>query len=203
MVTALDVRPVDAGRWAELERFFGPNGAYSGCWCTYFRRRGREFDEGCRDQGAGNRRFLARLTAEGEMPGLLGYDGDEPVGWVSVAPRPQFERVLRSPTLRPGLVADDHPDDPSVWALVCFWIPRQRRGQGVGGRLLDAAVTYARSNEARVLEAYPVDTAGRKESTNSLYTGTLRMFLRAGFREVGRRSDRRPVVRRRLILRRR
>jgi len=196
VVNALDVRPVDASRWAELERFFGPNGAYSGCWCTYFRRRGREFEDGCRDKGAGNHEYLSRLTREGKLPGLLGYDGGEPVGWVSVAPRPEFGRVLRSPTVRPGIDPDDDPDDPSVWALVCFWIPRTGRGRGVGTALLDAAVTYAASRGARVLEAYPIDTGGTKVPTNSIYTGTLEMFLRAGFHEVGRRSGRRPIVRR-------
>ena len=76
----LVVRPVGRERWPDLERFFGPNGGYAGCWCTHFRRRGREFDEGCRDRGAGNRQFLERLTAEGAVPGLLAYEGDEPVG---------------------------------------------------------------------------------------------------------------------------
>jgi GNAT superfamily N-acetyltransferase len=190
------VRPVDAERWTELERFFGPNGAYAGCWCTYFRRRGSDFEAGCRDKGRGNREFLARLTRGGGVPGLLAYEGDEPVGWVSVGPRPQFGRVLRSPTLRPGLAKADDPADDSVWSLVCFWIPRRHRGHGLAAQLLDAAVAYAESGGATVLEAYPVDTGGQKAPANSVYTGTLPMFLDAGFREVGRRSDRRPVVRR-------
>lgn len=198
----LEVRPVDASRWPELERFFGPNGAYAGCWCTYFRRPGRDFEEGCRNRGAGNREFLARLTRDGTVPGLLAYDGGEPVGWVSVGPRPQFGRVLRSPTLRPGLAGGDDPDDPSIWSVVCFWVPRARRRQGMGSALLDAAVRYAAAEGAGVLEAYPVDTGGGKALASSLYTGTLPMFLRAGFREVGRRSARRPVVRRELHRRR-
>jgi ribosomal protein S18 acetylase RimI-like enzyme len=202
-VSELDVRPVDASRWADLASFFGPSGAYAGCWCTYFRRSGREFEDGCRGRGAGNREFLARLTREGAVPGLLAYDGGEPAGWVSVAPRPEFGRVLRSPILRPGLVAGDDPEDGSVWSLVCFWIPRARRGQGLGGALLDAAVSYAANAGGRVLEAYPVDTGGTKALASSLYTGTLPMFLRAGFEEVGRRSARRPIVRRRLAGRRR
>jgi GNAT superfamily N-acetyltransferase len=196
VVTPLTVQPVDAGRWADLERFFGPNGAYSGCWCTFFRRRGRAFEEGCRGGGAGNREFLARLTREGDVPGLLGYHGRDPVGWVSVAPRTEFGRVLHSPTLRPGLVSDDDPADPSVWAVVCFWVPRTWRRQGVGRQLLGAAVDHAAARGARILEGYPVDTRGERAPASALYPGTLGMFLRVGFREVGRRSDRRPIVRR-------
>ena len=192
----LAVRPVGPERWPDLERFFGPNGAYSGCWCVYFRRRGREFEEGCRDGGAGNRELLERLIAEGRVPGLLGYDGDEPVGWVSVAPRPEFPRVLRSPNLRPGLAPDDDPEDSSVWSVVCFWIPRNRRRRGLAPALLEAAVEYAASRGARVLEAYPIDTGEERVASSAIYTGTLRMFERAGFSEVGRRADRRPIVRR-------
>jgi len=194
-VTSPVVRPVGPELWSELERFFGPSGAYSGCWCTYFRRRGREFEEGCRQGGAGNRALLERLTEDGRVPGLIGYDGAEPAGWVSLAPRPEFGRLIRSPTLKPGLVEADDPDDLSVWAVVCFWVPRSRRRRGIGSALLAAAIEYAASRGARVLEAYPVDTGGEKQASASIYTGTLAMFERAGFIEVGRRSDRRPIVR--------
>ena len=92
-------RPVTAARWDDFAAFAGPRGLYSGCWCTYFRRKGAEFEAGCRNKGVGNREFLSRLTEEGRVPGLLAYGDDrDPVGWVSVGPRSDFGRVLRSPT---------------------------------------------------------------------------------------------------------
>jgi hypothetical protein len=45
------------------------------------------------------------------------------------------------------------------------------------------------------LEAYPVETGGAKGDPASLYTGTAAMFRRAGFREVRKRKDTRPVMR--------
>ncbi|MGZ4596191.1 MAG: hypothetical protein ACXV3V_04625, partial [Actinomycetes bacterium] len=95
------VRPVGPAQWPQLAAFFGPSGAYSGCWCMWWRRTSAEFDAGCLDGATGNRAALQRLTADGRVPGLLAYDGDAPVGWVSVAPRPEFGRVLRSPALKP------------------------------------------------------------------------------------------------------
>jgi hypothetical protein len=50
--------------------------------------------------------------------------------------------------------------------------------------LLDAAVEYAAQHGARLLEAYPVDTGGRRLPAASAYKGTVEMFERAGFRVV-------------------
>jgi GNAT superfamily N-acetyltransferase len=186
------VQPVTADRWDDFAAFAGPSGLYSGCWCTYFRRTGRDFEAGCRERGNGNRQFLRRITDEGRVPGLLGYLKDEPVGWVSVAPRGEFGRILRSPILKP---ADDDQDE-DVWSVVCFYIARSARRTGVATALLDAAVSHAFASGARVVEGYPVDTNGAKRPSAELYTGTLDLFTRAGFTEAFRRSPRRPVVRR-------
>ncbi|HEX2194446.1 MAG TPA: GNAT family N-acetyltransferase [Candidatus Limnocylindria bacterium] len=188
----LVARPLTPTRWQDLERLFGANGAYANCWCTFQRVTGREFSAGCANRGAGNRALLRRLTDEGRRPGLIGYRGGEPVGWVSVGPRPEFGRIVRSPITR---LAPAERDDASVWSVVCFYIPRQHRRQGVGTALLDAAVRYARSRGAATLEAYPVDTRGSRIPSNQAYTGTVDLFRRAGFRRAGARLPHRPLMR--------
>jgi GNAT superfamily N-acetyltransferase len=137
----------------------------------------------------GNRRGLEELVASRRRPGLLGYLGRTPVGWVSVAPRPEFGRVERSPILKPV-------DDKQVWAIVCFYIDRHHRGNGVASELLRAAVDYAAARGARVIEGYPIDVK-RKRSVASaeLFVGTVDMFAAAGFVEVERRSPTRPIMR--------
>jgi ribosomal protein S18 acetylase RimI-like enzyme len=196
-VNRYDVRPVTAGQWDRLAEFFGPSGAYSHCWCAWWRVPSKDFDAGCRDGGTGNREVLRRLTEEGRVPGLLAYrtgEPDTPVGWVSVAPRAEFGRVRRSRLLKPE--PDDMLDDEDVWSVACFWIPRGNRRQGVGRALLDGAVEYAFAQGAAAVEGYPVDTDGEKAAAASIFTGTAAMFADAGFSEVFRRSDRRPVMRR-------
>ena len=86
-------------------------------------------------------------------------------------------------------------DSEPVWSIVCFFIHRAARRQGVASTLLRAAIEHAGRQGARVVEAYPVATSGRA-SSGSIYTGTLAMFEAAGFREVARRSANRPIVRR-------
>jgi GNAT superfamily N-acetyltransferase len=191
-VAELVAHPLTPERWPDLERLFGPSGAYSNCWCAFQRVTGREFSAGCANRGAGNRALLRRLTEDGSRPGLIAYRDGEPVGWVSVGPRPEFGRILRSPITR---LAPDEAADPSVWSVVCFFIPRDHRGRGLGRALLDQALRHARRGGASVLEGYPVDTGGERVQASSAFTGTLALFRDAGFEVVDERVERRPVVR--------
>jgi len=181
---SLIIEPVTPQRWRDLVALFGERGAYSGCWCMYFRQSSEEFRTGA---GQPNRRALQRLVRGERIPGLLAYLDGEPVGWVSVAPRPEFSRVERSRTTKP---IDDEP----VWSIVCFYIDRGHRGRGVATALLDGAVKHAARNGARIVEGYPLDREGKIPSTEAYY-GTIGMFRDAGFTEVARRSDVRPIMR--------
>ncbi|MGH2725252.1 MAG: GNAT family N-acetyltransferase [Actinomycetota bacterium] len=184
---AVDVHPVTPDRWADLERLAGPRGAYAGCWCMWFRLSGREFEQRA---GKGNRRALKGLVDEGRTPGLLAYLDGEPVGWVSVAPREEFGRIERSPKLA-------RVDDAPVWSVVCFYMARGRRGQGIGAALLEAAVDHAAGRGATIVEGYPLDPEVRKITNSEAYHGLVPMFEKAGFTEVARRGGR-PIMRRRV-----
>jgi len=187
----LRTHPLTLTRWPDLERLFGPNGAYSNCWCAFQRVTGREFSAGCTNRGAGNRALLRGLADGPQAPGLLGYRDGQPVGWVSVGPRPGFGRILRSPITR---LSPDEAADPSVWSVVCFFIPRAERGRGVGRALLGSAVDHARASGARMVEGYPVDTRGQRIPSANAFTGTLDLFAAAGFRPISERVAGRPLV---------
>jgi predicted GNAT family acetyltransferase len=97
-------------------------------------------------------------------------------------------RDLQSPR-RP----DARTDEPgAVWSLVCFFVPRWLRGNGVTARLIEAAVDHARTRGTTVVEAYPVDP----DSPSYRFMGLVPTFRAAGFREVGRAGRRRHVMRR-------
>lgn len=166
--------PLTAEHWDDLAALFGPNGAYSGCWCTWWRLSAKEFDGASPE--ARRERLRAR-AGQAPPPGLLAYgDNDRrAIGWVAVAPAEEFPRILRSRTIGPG-------DPTGVWSINCFFIAKDARGQGVATALLDAAVHFAEEHGATAVEAYPIDPTGRRAS--DLYTGTMAQFRRAGFEET-------------------
>ena len=127
-----------------------------------------------------NRAELASRAGDDPPAGLLAYDGDRVVGWVSLGPRPTYERLEASRVLAP---VDDRP----TWSIVCFVVAKAARGHGVARAMLDAAVRHVKANGAALLEAYPVDTAGDRVPAANAFRGTLRMFESAGFTEVARR----------------
>jgi GNAT superfamily N-acetyltransferase len=190
-MTGLEVKPLTRGRWSDLLELFGDRGAYSGCWCMFFRRTSAEFEEGCRNKGAGNRAAFEALVDRRRSPGLLAYLDGRPVGWCSVAPRNEFGRVERSPVTKPI------DEQEKVWAIVCFYLDRHHRRSGVASALLEAAVAHAAAKGAKVVEGYPIDVKGARKPSAELYHGTASMFADAGFEEVARRSPTRPLMRRR------
>jgi GNAT superfamily N-acetyltransferase len=188
----LEVHPLTPDRWPDLVELFGETrGAYSGCWCMYFRQTNAEFSEGARKGGPKNRDALKGIVDGGRVPGLLGYLDGRPVGWVSVAPREEFGRVERSRSTKP---IDERP----AWAIVCFYLDRHHRGQGVATGLLDAAVAYAERNGATLVEGYPIDPGDDGVPNAEAYYGIASMFERAGFEQVAARTPKRRVMRREL-----
>jgi GNAT superfamily N-acetyltransferase len=135
------------------------------------------------EHGAPKKRALGSLVRADKEPGLLAYENGEAVGWISVAPREDYEALLRSPQYRP------QDEDEDVWSIVCFVVDRPRWGEGVAAALLDGAIEHARARSAAHLEAYP------HRSKKDNYMGHVDLFLERGFRIV-RKTGTRAVVRR-------
>jgi GNAT superfamily N-acetyltransferase len=176
-VSDLEVRPASADRWTDLAELFDNKGDAAACSCMWFRVHPKTFSASGK---AGNRAAMATRVAAGEEPGLIAYDSDRPVGWVSVAPRRDFVRIETPPAPGRGEMREE-----GVWAVVCFFIAPGQRKKGIASALLASAIEYARDHGARVLEAYPIDRFS-PISNSDAYTGVVSMYARAGFREVGR-----------------
>lgn len=185
----LRIAPAGEAPFDDVAAVFGTRGDPAHCWCQWYKIPGGDWrsigDEELRD------RLKAQLETSGAGPGLLAYDGDTPVGWCAVEPRPHLDR-LRQSRLVLGGTAHADLDDPEIWAVTCFVVPRAYRRRGVGRALASAAVTYAREHGAQVVEAYAVDAGLREKAPAAeLFHGTVTMFEAAGFAEVARpRPDR-------------
>jgi hypothetical protein len=62
--------------------------------------------------------------------------------------------------------------------------------------MIEAACAFAADHGADCVEAYPVEPKKDPLPPVFAYTGIASAFLRAGFREVARRSETRPIMRR-------
>ena len=181
---SIEFREVDRSRWDYFERLFEARGGPKYCWCMVWRRRPRgasRSDAQAKNQA--KKDAIHGLVESGTQVGILGYLDDEPIAWCSIAPRDSY-RNLGGP--------DDLGDgSESVWSIVCFFVPRRLRGQGMMRQLIEAAVDHAREKGATVVEAYPVDPT----SPSYRFMGFVGTFESMGFREVGRAGTRRHVMR--------
>jgi GNAT superfamily N-acetyltransferase len=184
-LSALEFQPLTPERWPDLETLFGEHGAYGGCWCMWWRITRSQFSK---QQGEGNRQALQALVASGEVPGLLAYAQGEPVGWCSVAPRDSYPSLNRSPVLK-------RLDDRPVWSIVCFYVDKEYRSQGLTLELIRAAIEYVRGQGSQVIEAYPSQPKGQRLPPVSSYMGLPSLFEQAGFVECARPSPSKVIMR--------
>jgi len=181
---SLEFEPLTYDKWKDFTSLFGRKGACGGCWCMWWRQTASDFEA---SKGDGNRRKMRNLVKKGKVPGILACHEGKPVGWCAVAPREEYPRLARSRILKPI-------DGRQVWSVVCLFVARDHRGMGVSSALIGAAVDFVRDRGGKTLEAYPVEPRKRMPDAFAFH-GLAVSFLRAGFREVARRSATRPVMR--------
>ncbi len=176
----IEILPATGDRFDDAETALD-SGDGPGCQCQWWLLTNAEFQQSSRDDLT--TRFHAEMHGD-RSPGLIAYVDGEPAGWVRVGPRVDQARLLRT---RDVTTATEEPlDADDVWSVSCFVVRTAHRGTGLMKKLLDAAVSTARTAGARVVEAYPLDPTVTKRSANQLYRGTVSMFEQAGFDVVDR-----------------
>ena len=181
----LVAQPLTPDRWSDFETLFGEKGAYGGCWCMWWRITRREFEE---KQGDGNRAAMKDIVESGEIPGLLFYQDQHAVAWCSIAPRENYASLNRSRILK-------KLDDTPVWSLVCFFVDKTYRNQGLIQEILRGAIDYVRHQGGKIIEAYPTVPKGTELPPVSSYMGLPSMFEKAGFVQVAQPSKSKVIMR--------
>lgn len=167
---AIEVRPADV--FDDVAAVIGPKKPTSNvCFCLSYRLLSSKENVALREPQRSER--VRELCSMDPPPGVLAYDGDEPVGWAAVHPRADtsFSKNRRIP----------HVDDLDVWSVWCFRVRPGHRKKGLVHHLLAGAVDFARANGAPAIEGYPVDNRGEKVDLTMAYVGTRAVFEEAGF----------------------
>lgn len=114
----------------------------------------------------------------GTPVGLLAYKDGKPIGWCAVAPRDSYK----------NLGGDETKQD--VWSVVCFFMQRQHRGQGLSSLFLAQATKFAQKHGAHYIEGYPVS----KDSPSYRFMGYIPTFEKAKLEFIKNAGARRNVM---------
>lgn len=165
----IEVRP--ATNFEDVKTLVGPKRPDATvCWCLSYRIPSKQ---NVSLRGGERGELVRQLVGQDPPPGVIAYDGGEPVGWAAVHPRADtsFARNRKIP----------HVDDRDAWSVWCLRVRPGHRGKGISHHLLAGAVEMARSYAAPVVEGYPVDNGGSKVDLTMAYVGTRKLFEDAGF----------------------
>jgi GNAT superfamily N-acetyltransferase len=184
-ISKIEFHPLTPKRWKDLVKLFGERGACGGCWCMYWRLKRSQFE---RQKGIANKKAMKIIVDSGKIPGILAYDGGDPIAWCSVAPREVYKTLERSRILK-------RVDDQKVWSVVCFFVTKEHRHKNVSVKLLRAAIDYVSSQGGKLVEGYPIEPKKDQMPDVFAWTGLASGFRKAGFVEVLRRSETRPIMR--------
>ncbi|MGU3643927.1 GNAT family N-acetyltransferase [Microbacterium sp. C23T] len=186
----ITIEPATADRFDDAQHALSGGGDGHGCQCQWWMITNAEWQKTSQEQREG---LLRDEIDAGPPPALIAYVDGEAAGWVRIGPRTKQVRIGRT---RNFSDASQEPwDDDSVWSVSCFVVRKEHRQHGLNAKLLDAAIDYARTSGARVIEAYPLDLdAGKKIPVNDLFHGVLSTFEEAGFREVARPKPHLAIV---------
>ncbi|MEU2395667.1 GNAT family N-acetyltransferase [Streptomyces sp. NPDC007369] len=169
---AIEIRP--AAVFEDVSAVLGPKSpGATVCWCLSHRIPSKLNNE---LRGPARGEYVAELCRSQPPPGVIAYDGDEPVGWAAVAPRSETS-FARSRTI-------PRVDDLPVWSLWCVRVRPGHRRKGISHALIAGAVEFARSHGAPVVEAYPLDSGDARVDLTMAYPGIRKNFERAGFVHV-------------------
>jgi GNAT superfamily N-acetyltransferase len=185
------IHPLTPERWSDLEDLFGPErGGNSGCWCMWPRIARAHY---AAMEKADRKAAFHAIVRSGAVPGLIAYEGDKPIGWCAVGPRASVARFNSARASRP-IETGEARDARLVYAITCFFVRTGYRKLGLTRRLASAAVEFARLNGAEAVEACTID-ADRPLIWGDGFVGVSSVFASLGFREIARRSPRRPLMR--------
>jgi hypothetical protein len=178
-VTALTPETWDAfARMAERH-----NGVFGGCWCTWFQTMPAEKER----TYEGNRSLKQRLVEEGRAHAALVFDGDEAVAWCEYGSPEELPNIYHRKQYEAEL--DVLPD----YRITCIFVDKKYRRSGLTEVALRGALELISRAGGGVVEGYPHDTDGKKQSV--LYNGTRSLFERVGFGYVRPKGTKNCVMR--------
>jgi ribosomal protein S18 acetylase RimI-like enzyme len=188
-VVSLTSKQLSPATWPAFARLVEKHhGIFGGCWCIAF-----HLEPGDNQRYVGKYRALKEAKVkQGRAHAALVFDGAEAIGWCQFGPTAELPNIRSKKAYEEGL--RQLPD----WRITCFFIDRERRGEGIASLALREALLDIADMGGGTVEAYPEDYTGVRTSSSFLCSGTVGMFEKAGFRKSRKIAMRRWVVERKV-----
>jgi ribosomal protein L14E/L6E/L27E len=104
-------------------------------------------------------------------------------------PREAYPALERSRTLK-------RIDEKPVWSVVCFFVANPFRRKRVNIEAFKGCHRIcSQKRRKNIVEGYPIEPKKDRMSDAFAYTGLASTFRKAGFVEVARRTENRPIMR--------
>ena len=179
------IRELGKETWPAFARFFeNRHPVWGGCWCVAFHMKLGESP----GTAAENRAYKERLIRANRSHAALVYDGADVVGWCQFGPPAELPARMRGY----GKLEVAPPD----WRITCFFVDRDRRGEGIAKAALRGALHIIATKGGGSVDGYPIAIPrGKPYSNNFLWSGAASMFAELGFRRLGNLGSSKLVMR--------
>ena len=183
--------------WPDFVKLFSQKCGWQHCWCVHFHRAHAlpksEWLPTRAERGARNRRIKKALVDKGKSHGILVYIDGEPAGWCQYGRSEELPRIDGNRDYRALRLAQE--ESKQLWRITCFVVDRKFRRRGVGTAALQAALKSIKKQGGCIVEAFPVANWEGKSFGNMSTGGTVSMFKKEGFKQVGPYGNTNVVMR--------
>ena len=178
-------------------RAFSDGSPYYPCYCSGFNMRKDEIHH-LQDHAKPQRnaeeswRNILRICAvqmvrQGKIKGYLAFDRDKAIAWCNANDRLTYFRTGEFDV--DHMPEDEKPDvslkQGQIKSVVCFAISPEYRHRGIASKLLERVCLDAKNEGYEFVEAYP----RLAYSDEPAFTGPLRLYEKAGFKEYARNAS--------------
>lgn len=153
-----------------------------GCYCSFWHQKWssmEEWDKRKAEAPEKNRSCMLDKVRSRFHLGVLAYQGDELVAWISVGPLPEFYWAWR----RVGQLGDAAK---TIAAIPCITRRTEVRDRVTEASLLQALQAYGKEQGWSAIEGYPFDRETLDRLGDAVtWPGFPEDFAQAGFKRVG------------------
>lgn len=126
-----------------------------------------------------NRQIVFEKMRSGFHVGVLAYEENNLLAWISVGPLIDFYWTWKR-SVHVGETAK------AVAGITCFTVASDFRGKGYQSKILIALKAYGKAQGWTAIEGYPFDTSAlEKQKEQAIWPGLIKGFVDAGFTRAG------------------